>query len=218
MLEAVRRCPHTVFMFDELDKAHPEVLKTFMSILDEGRSTARREDAQGRRELDFRRCVLLFTTNTDLSSHGVRLGFAVPAGAEPGARLHLPTPAGLAGRLYQADESARRALARSGVLREIAGRFGGLIGFQPLDEQARTAVTIRQIAALGREYGLDITQVAPELARALTPREAISPRSTVPMLEGVLTPVFLSGAPLAERRVPLQLTGTLEQIRLVPLS
>ena len=218
VLEAVRRCPHTVFMFDELDKAHPEVLKTFMSILDEGRSTARREDAQGRRELDFRRCVLLFTTNTDLSSHGVRLGFAVPAGAEPGARLHLPTPAGLAGRLYQADESARRALARSGVLREIAGRFGGLIGFQPLDEQARTAVTIRQIAALGREYGLDITQVATELARALTPREAISPRSTVPMLEGVLTPVFLSGAPLAERRVPLQLTGTLEQIRLVPLS
>ena len=93
-----------------------------------------------------------------------------------------------------------------------------MIGFQPLDEQARTAVTIRQIAALGREYGLDITQVAPELARALTPREAISPRSTVPMLEGVLTPVFLSGAPLAERRVPLQLTGTLEQIRLVPLS
>ena len=43
VLEAVRRRAHTVFMFDELDKAHPEVLKIFMSILDEGRCTARRE-------------------------------------------------------------------------------------------------------------------------------------------------------------------------------
>ena len=36
ILEAVRRNPRTVFMFDELEKAHPEVLKVFMSILDEG--------------------------------------------------------------------------------------------------------------------------------------------------------------------------------------
>ena len=35
VLEAVRRRPHTVFMFDELDKAHPEVLKVLMSVLDE---------------------------------------------------------------------------------------------------------------------------------------------------------------------------------------
>lgn len=59
VLEAVRRCPHSVFMFDELDKAHPEILKVFMSILDEGRCTARREDEAGSRELDFRRCVFL---------------------------------------------------------------------------------------------------------------------------------------------------------------
>ena len=45
-------------MFDELEKAHPEVLKVFMSILDEGRCTARRADEQGNRELDFRRCIL----------------------------------------------------------------------------------------------------------------------------------------------------------------
>ena len=44
-------------MFDELDKAHLEVLKVFMSILDEGRCTARRTGEDGGRELDFRRCV-----------------------------------------------------------------------------------------------------------------------------------------------------------------
>jgi len=213
VLEAVRRCPHTVFMFDELDKAHPEVLKAFMSILDEGRSAARREDGQGSRELDFRRCIFLFTTNTDLSGRERRLGFA--PGESGGSALTEPLDGkGLACRLYQADESARLALARSGILREIAGRFSGLIGFRPLDGGARRRITAKQIAALGREYGLNVTQVDPGITRALTPAQAISPRSTVPLLEGALTPVFLASASLAG--VPLRLEGTLERPRLVP--
>lgn len=215
VLEAVRDWPHTVFMFDELDKAHPEVLKVFMSILDEGRCVARREDKTGERELDFRRCVLLFTTNTDLSGRErPQLGFApdqprLPP--SPGAAA----PGSLARRIFQADEAARLALARSGVLREIAGRFSGLIGFQPLNQTAREAVTARQIAALGREYGLEIAQVDPTLARALTPRDALSLRSSVPMLEGALTPLFLAHAPLGGRS--LRLEGPPERMTLSPI-
>ena len=211
VLEAVRRHPHTVFMFDELDKAHPEVLKALMSILDEGRCAARREDEHGSRELDFRRCIFLFTTNTDLSGGRPGLGFAPPE------RQDDPTPdrsIPLARRLFQADEAARQALIRSGVLREIAGRFSGLIGFRPLDQDARVSVTVRQIAALGREYGLNITEVDPSLAQALTPRSALSPRSTMPMLEGLLTPVFLSA--VFPGQGALRLTGTPEQPVLVP--
>lgn len=220
VLEEVRRSPHTVFMFDELDKAHPEVLKALMSVLDEGRCAARRADGQGVRELDFRHCVFLFTTNSDLStSGGPRLGFAPPPdrdGAPARFPFPIPTAGGLALRLFRADESARMALARSGVLREIAGRFSGLIGFQPLDAEARAAVTARQITALGREYGLDIVQVSPAIAHALTPREAVSPRSTVPVLEGVLTPVLLAHAPLLPPGASLCLTGTVEHMSLVP--
>jgi len=220
VLEAVRRCPHTVFMFDELDKAHPEVLKALMSVLDEGRCTARQEDKDGSRELDFRRCIFLFTTNTDLSgSGGHGLGFAPPVERKIQPQVSISAtsnPSGLAQQLYQADETARLALARSGVLREIAGRFSGLIGFRPLDNAARAAVTAKQITALGREYGLHIAQVAPELAQALTPREAISPRSTVPMLEGVLTPVFLAYGSLAGKGEALRMSGTLEHIHLSP--
>lgn len=214
VLEAVRRCPHTVFMFDELDKAHPEVLKAFMSILDEGRCSARREDEKGGTELDFRRCVFLFTTNTDLSGEARPLGFALPREEAAPPRAPLPGPGGLAGRLFRADESARLALIRSGALREIAGRFSGLIGFQPLDEEARLAVTARQIAALGREYGLEVVGADPALVRALTPPAAISPRSTVPILEGVLTPLFLAHAGLAAGA--LRLAGTVERMSLLP--
>lgn len=214
VLEAVRRQAHTVFMFDELDKAHPEVLKVFMSILDEGRCTARREGERGERELDFRRCVFLFTTNTDLSGTRPPLGFAPSEGAAAAvAPTALPPGAGLAQRLYQEDEAARLALARSGVLREIAGRFSGLIGFRPLDRQARETVTAKQITALGREYGLEVREVAPAIARALTPGQAVSPRSTVPMLEGVLGPVFQSCLRQGEA---LRLEGTLENMFLVP--
>jgi hypothetical protein len=217
VLEAVRRWPHTVFMFDELDKAHPEVLKIFMSILDEGRSTAHREDGQGNRELDFRRCIFLFTTNTDLSGNTrPGLGFAPPrGGGSPPPPSPPPGPASLAQRLFQSDETARLALTRSGVLREIAGRFSGLIGFQPLAQCAREAVTAKQIAALGREYGLNIAWVDPVIASALTPRDALSLRSSVPMLEGLLTPLLLSHSARPEKGIALRLTGTLEHPILV---
>ena len=218
VLEAVRRCPHTVFMFDELDKAHPEVLKVFMSILDEGRCAARREDEDGNRELDFRRCIFLFTSNADLSGGERRLGFALPQrdSASPEGLDGASAPEGLARRLYQSDESARLALARTGVLREIAGRFSGLIGFHALDREARTQVTARQIAALGREYGLEIIRVASAITRALTPQGAISPRSTVPILEGLLTPVFLSYRPPGDGGATVCLEGAPEHMYLVP--
>lgn len=216
VLECVREHPYTVFMFDELDKAHPELLKVFMSILDEGRSTARRADEQGGWELDFRRCIFLFTTNAELSAP-LRLGFSPAPPPVPAAEEAETGPAGLAQRLLRADEDARRALVRAGVLREIAGRFSGLIGFAPLTPAAREAVTAKQIAALGREFGLRILRVEPSIARALTPADALSQRSAAGVLEGVLAPLFLSRARAGQADLPLYLAGTPETPVLLPL-
>ena len=218
IFEAVRSNPHTVFMFDELEKAHPEVLKVFMSILDEGRCTARKAGEAGERELDFRRCVFVFTTNADLTTAGGRpLGFSeyrpLPQRKEAEPEREAATPAELAKRLFRENEEARRAMVRLGVLREIAGRFSGIIGFRSLDEGARQAVTVKQIVALGREYGLDILQVAPDTARALTPgRDALSIRSSVCVLESLLAPLFAA----ATGRIAYCLTGLPGSLRLVP--
>lgn len=218
IFEAVRLNPCTVFMFDELEKAHPEVLKVFMSILDEGRCTAHKADEKGGRELDFRRCVLVFTTNADLTAAGGRpLGFSQArpaprrAPAEPG---DAASPAALAERLFRETEEARRAMVRLGVLQEIAGRFSGIIGFGKLDENAWQAVTVKQITALGREYGLDILQVDPDTARALVPRreDALSVRSSVCVLEGLLSPLFAA----ASGRTGYRLTGLPGSLRLLP--
>ena len=215
IFEAVRQNPRTVFMFDELEKAHPEVLKVFMSILDEGRCTARKADERGNRELDFRRCVLVFTTNADLSAAGGRpLGFTQERSAPQAAEGPPPdSPAALAERLFRENEEARRNLVRLGVLPEIAGRFSGVIGFQRLSEEARRAVTAKQIAALGREYGLEVVQVDPDTARALTPgRDALSVRSSVCVLEGLLAPLFTAAGGLGACR----LTGLPGSLRLLP--
>lgn len=218
IFEAVRKEPYTVFMFDELEKAHPEVLKVFMSILDEGRCTAHRADEEGERELDFRRCVFIFTTNADLSARGKRLGFS---GGEPartgreGPYQPAVSPGELARRLYQETETARQAMVRQGVLTEIAGRFGGIIGFHALDDAARVAVTVKQVRALGREFGLEVAQVEPAAAKALTPdREALSVRSAAAVLEGLLTPLF---AMTKAGETSFRLSGLPGNFQLTPL-
>jgi ATP-dependent Clp protease ATP-binding subunit ClpB len=58
LTEAVRRKPYSVVLFDEIEKAHPDVFNTLLQILDDGRLT----DAQGR-AVDFRNTVVIMTSN-----------------------------------------------------------------------------------------------------------------------------------------------------------
>jgi len=58
LTEAVRRRPYSVVLFDEIEKAHPDVFNTLLQVLDDGRLT----DAQGR-TVDFRNTVVIMTSN-----------------------------------------------------------------------------------------------------------------------------------------------------------
>jgi ATP-dependent Clp protease ATP-binding subunit ClpB len=58
LTEAVRRKPYSVVLFDEMEKAHPDVFNTLLQVLDDGRLT----DAQGR-TVDFRNTVIIMTSN-----------------------------------------------------------------------------------------------------------------------------------------------------------
>lgn len=217
VLEAVLQNPNTVFMFDELEKAHPEVLKTLMSVLDEGRCAARRELADHARELNFRRCIFLFTTNTDLS--GKRGPTKSPSFSSP-ALSATPDAVALADRIFAANERGRRALADSGVLREIAGRCSGYIEFSALDSRAKVLIIARQIAALGNEYGLEVAYIAPDIIQAILDRavtEAFSVRSHTSIIEGYLTEFFLCHAE-DYPGLPVRLEGTVEALRLVPMA
>jgi ATP-dependent Clp protease ATP-binding subunit ClpB len=58
LTEAVRRRPYSVILFDEIEKAHPEVFNVFLQILDDGRLT----DGQGR-VVDFKNVIIVMTSN-----------------------------------------------------------------------------------------------------------------------------------------------------------
>ena len=72
LTEAVRRKPFSVVLFDEIEKAHPDVFNTLLQILEDGRLT----DAQGR-TVDFKNCVLIMTSNLGTADlRKATLGFA----------------------------------------------------------------------------------------------------------------------------------------------
>ena len=78
LTEAVRRRPYQVVLFDEIEKAHPDVWNALLQILEDGRLT----DGQGR-TVDFRNTVIIMTSNlgTEFARKGGALGFMRPAKA-----------------------------------------------------------------------------------------------------------------------------------------
>ena len=77
LTEAVRRQPYAVVLFDEIEKAHPEVFNALLQIFDEGHLT----DGAGRR-VDFRNTILIMTSNVGsraAAERAVQVGYATPS-------------------------------------------------------------------------------------------------------------------------------------------
>jgi ATP-dependent Clp protease ATP-binding subunit ClpA len=70
LTEKIRRKPYSVILFDEIEKAHPDVLNIMLQILDDGRLT----DAHGR-TVNFENTVIIMTTNAGSDTQGGSLGF-----------------------------------------------------------------------------------------------------------------------------------------------
>ena len=77
LTEIVRRRPYSVILFDEIEKAHPDVFNVLLQILEEGRLT----DAQGRK-VDFKNAIVIMTSNIGARDivKGQRLGFSADTG------------------------------------------------------------------------------------------------------------------------------------------
>ena len=79
LTEAVRRKPYAVILFDEIEKAHPDVFNTLLQLLDDGRLT----DSQGR-TVDFRNCIVIMTSN--IGSLHLLDGISADGSMQAGAR------------------------------------------------------------------------------------------------------------------------------------
>ncbi len=151
LTEAVRRKPFSVVLFDEIEKAHPDVFNTLLQILEEGRLT----DAQGR-SVDFRNSVLIMTSNLGTADlRKARVGFGT---ADEGASYE---------RMKEKVNDALKAQFRP----EFLNRIDDTIVFHELSVDEVTQIvdlmikrTSDQLRAQG--LGLELTDAAKEwLAR-----------------------------------------------------
>ena len=79
LTEQVRRKPYSVVLFDEIEKAHPDVVQLLLQVLEEGRLT----DSLGRK-IDFRNTILIMTSNVgaDILQRNTSMGFGIESNAE----------------------------------------------------------------------------------------------------------------------------------------
>ncbi|MGI8763717.1 MAG: ATP-dependent Clp protease ATP-binding subunit [Ilumatobacteraceae bacterium] len=187
LTEAVRRKPFSVVLFDEIEKAHPDVFNTLLQILEEGRLT----DSQGR-TVDFRNTVLIMTSN--LGTQDLRkanVGFTTADSAMSYERM---------------KERVNDAL-KDHFRPEFLNRIDEVIVFHELDRsevmQMVDMMAKRLITQLeGQGLGIELTQSAKELlaARGYNPqlgarplRRAIQRLVEDPLSEKLLYKEFHAG-------------------------
>lgn len=140
LTEAVRRRPYRVVLFDEVEKAHPEVWNALLQILDDGRLT----DGQGR-VVDFRNTVLIMTSNlgTEFVRHAGSLGFLQKTDTDED-RL--------------AQEKIDKAL-KSTFRPEFLNRIDEIIMFSPLSKAQMMEIVdlqMEEIRSRLEEHGLKV--------------------------------------------------------------
>jgi ATP-dependent Clp protease ATP-binding subunit ClpB len=148
LTEAIRRRPYAVVLFDEIEKAHPDVFNVLLQILDDGRLT----DSQGR-TVDFRNTVLIMTSNigsTYILEHGTSN--------------------------WEQVETKVLDLLRQSFKPEFLNRVDDVIIFRPLGQEEITRIVdlqIAKVASLVRERKLTL-EVTPA-ARSLIATEGYDP-------------------------------------------
>ena len=121
LTEAVRRKPYSVVLFDEIEKAHPDVFNILLQVLEDGRLT----DSTGR-TVDFRNTICVMTSNVgaaDVEKNSRALGFSSTGKGEMSARSY-----------ERMKESMLEELKRT-FRPEFLNRVDELIVFHPLDEE-----------------------------------------------------------------------------------
>jgi len=145
LTEAVRRRPYRIILFDEIEKAHPEVWNALLQILDAGRMT----DGQGN-VVDFRNTVLIMTSNlgTEYVRKGGTLGFLQPTETDEDREAHA---------------KIEKAL-KSNFRPEFLNRIDEIIMFSPLSLDQMEKIVDLQMSEIQErlnEFGVKVELSGP---------------------------------------------------------
>ncbi|WP_314508092.1 ATP-dependent Clp protease ATP-binding subunit [uncultured Microbacterium sp.] len=151
LTERVRRNPYSIVLFDEIEKAHPDVFNLLLQVLDDGRLT----DGQGR-TVDFRNTVIVMTSNIGsefLASRSGAIGFIADGGGATGFGSEDDLRVRVMGRLREAMRP------------EFLNRIDEIVLFRKLDKpQLREIVRLLLVATdkrlQAREVTIQVTDAA----------------------------------------------------------
>ncbi|MCQ2341058.1 MAG: ATP-dependent Clp protease ATP-binding subunit [Paludibacteraceae bacterium] len=162
LTEAVLRHPYSIILFDEIEKAHPDIFNILLQVLDEGRMT----DRQGR-TVDFRNTIIILTSNVgtrQLNDFGAGTGFEASD----------VTPA-------VAEQTMQKALRKT-FPPEFVNRIDDIIHFAPLSKQSIARILDLEIVQLkqrlleqGYRLSLSAKAKAQLLERAFDPKNGARP-------------------------------------------
>jgi len=149
LTEQVRQRPYCVVLFDEIEKAHPDVMDLLLQILEEGRLT----DAFGRK-VDFRHAVVIMTSNlgADLLRRTSAIGFGGKGG----------------GNDYAVIKEKIEGAMKKHLKPEFLNRIDGSVIFRPLTEKALAKIVHLEIAKVKKRLRthkiyIDLTEEAVQL-------------------------------------------------------
>ena len=125
LTEAVRRRPYSVVLFDEVEKAHPDVFNILLQVLDDGRIT----DSQGR-TVDFKNTIIILTSN--LGSSAILEGIDESGNIKPGARAQVEN------------------MLKTQFRPEFLNRLDEIVFYKPLTRNEIDKIVDLQVADLNR--------------------------------------------------------------------
>lgn len=134
-----------VILFDEMEKAHPAVMKMLMNAMASGRLES--SDSKRNEEYNFRNCILIFTTN-------------IPFRVEDGLQEHEIT------RKCR-EQLSYGLLQENSMLPEIANRFTKIILYQPLASSKKADILVLSVVKLASQYGLNLKKISPQMIQDL---------------------------------------------------
>lgn len=138
LTEPVRRKPYSVVLFDEIEKAHPEVFNLFLQILEDGHLT----DASGKK-VNFKNTIIIMTSNVGLQNlnRGATIGFEAKTEQDKKA----------ASRQYEEIKEQVLGELQKKFKPELLNRIDKIIVFKPLDRESISSIVVQQIKELERK-------------------------------------------------------------------
>lgn len=160
LMEPIRKTSRAIIVFDEYEKAHPDIHTAVMSWMDTGRVTLSRAQKGEAMDYDCTGSIIIMTSNFTAETTGRTA--AISAGENCSDRAAI-----------NGNDRYRNAMVKVGFKPEIAGRISYFFEYDKLsaaDTEKIIGLTVKRKAY---EYGVDLVYVKPELLRAMSARYGI---------------------------------------------